>query len=214
MTTIPMNFLRIEDLIDFRAKPKSTNTHFVKKLTVDDLFECIESNPEQRFELINGQIIVMSNASLNHNTIMNNFVIGLGGHLRQGDNPCRLYSDTNCKINHDNYFQPDFAVICHKPSNQRYLENPVLVGEILSSNRKNDVAIKLPLYQKNPSIQEILYLEQKTMQITVYHRNSVSNGVNTESWQTQIYKKGDTIHLQSVDFSILVDDFYIDVDFN
>lgn len=145
MTTIPMNFLRIEDLLDFRKKPKSTTTHFVKKLTVDDLFECMENNPDQRFELINGQIIAMSNASLTHNTIMNNFVIGLGGFLRQGNNTCRLYSDTQCKVYADNYFHPDFAIICHKPAHQKYLENPVVVGEIFSLNRNHDINFKLPL---------------------------------------------------------------------
>lgn len=211
MIAVPMNFLRIDELLDFGKKTsaKSKTAHFVKKSTLDDLLAVIDSNPKQRFELINGQIIGMLNASLTHNTIMNNFVIALGSYLRQGDNPCRLYSDSNCKINDENCFQPDFAVICHKPTHPRYLENPVLVGEILSSNRKHDLEIKLPLYQQTPSIQEILYLEQKIRQVTLYRRNAIDSDI----WDVQSYKQGDTIFLTSVNFSMLVDDFYIDVDF-
>lgn len=209
MTTVPIGFLSFEDLIGFQHKPKSKKIGFIKKSTIDDLFEVMENNPDERFELINGQIIAMSNASLNHNTIMNNFVFALLGFFRQGNNPCRLYSDTSCKIDNHHVFQPDFVVICHKSTHQKHLENPILVGEILSSNRKKDIEIKLPLYQNTPSIQEILYLEQKIMQITVYRRNAVDK----EIWEAQTYKQGETITLQSVGFTITVENFYVDVEF-
>lgn len=47
------------------------------------------------------------------------------------------------------------------------------------------------------------------MQLTLYRRNAI----DSEIWEAQTYKQGDTIHLQTVDYSMKVDDFYIDVEF-
>ena len=49
--------------------------------------------------------------------------------------------------------------------------DPVLIVEILSpSTDRDDVFIKLPAYQRIPSLQEILYVETERIGATVYRR--------------------------------------------
>ena len=205
MITVPRGFDLLRIFPTDHQQPHPPKEILIKKSTLSDFFAVADSNPDQRFELVNGQIIAMSNASIPHNTIINNFVILLGGRFMNGNLPCRIYAEANCKINDNNCFQPDFAVICHKPTNTRYLENPLVVGEVLSSNRKDDLTIKLPLYQATPSIQEICYLEQDNMAITVYRRDKADN------WVTAQYNQGDIFELKSLDLAMPIEQFYRDV---
>lgn len=200
MIAVPMGFNLLQVLFD-NQKPQQI---LVKKSTLADFFAVADSNPEQRFELIDGQIIAMSNASIAHNTIITNLVILLGGQLIVGGSPCRIYAEANCKINDENCFQPDFAVVCHPPNSQRHLENPLIVGEVLSSNRRDDLDKKLPLYQATSSIAEIFYVEQERMEVAVYRRSG-------ERWQKTLLKKGDTVRFESLDWAMPIEQFYRDV---
>lgn len=201
MIAVPMGFKLLQVFFD----NQKSQPVLVKKSTLADFFAVADSNPDQRFQLINGQIIAMSNASIAHNTIITNLVILLGGHLMADGSPCRIYAEANCKINDENCFQPDFTVSCHKPTSQRFIDNPLVVGEVLSSNRHDDLVKKLPLYQATPSIQEIVYVEQERMEVTIYRR------VGEGDWQSTLLKKGDTVRFESLDWAMPIENFYRDV---
>ena len=205
MITVPMGFDLLNIFSSGNKPSQKSREILVKKSTLADFFAVADSNPTQRFELVQGHIIAISNASIPHNTIINNFVILLGGLFMTGNLPCRIYAEANCKVNEENCFQPDFAVICHKPTSSRYIENPIVVGEVLSSNRKDDLTVKLPIYQSTDSIKEICYLEQDKMVITVYRRGTGTN------WRTIRYEKGDVLRLESIDLAMPIEHFYRDV---
>lgn len=171
----------------------------VKKVTVKDFVKFIQLNSDKKYELINGVIIAMSNATPTHGQIISNcgglFVPYLSNH------PCVFYSDMQCKIDDENCPHPDLLVVCNKSVESRLLENPTVVGEVLSSNRKNDFD-KLVRYQNCNSIQEILMIEQTHIEITVYRRNA-------NAWSSTTYKsETDLILLDSINFSFSVSDVY------
>jgi Uma2 family endonuclease len=78
------------------------------------------------------------------------------------------------------HFETDIAVTCERFSRgyRGILQTPLLVVEVLSpSTDRDDVFVKLPAYQRIPSLHEILYVETEHLGATVYRRSA-------EGWQT------------------------------
>jgi Uma2 family endonuclease len=130
---------------------------------------------ETRLELVKGEIYDMSGASEAHNTLFINLIGLLYPQVRKS--PCKLFgADMRVRVNPDYYFYPDMSVVCGDPfyTNDQppSLLNPVFIVEILSdSTLERDWAIKLPLYQALPSVQEILYIEQDRLRVHHIQRN-------------------------------------------
>lgn len=203
MTTFPIN---ASDFLFIDNTPEQEV--LVKKATIKDFFKIVKNNPTKNFELLNGRIIAMSSASPEHNRIINNMSYHLTHFFRSNKSPCLFYSETNLEIDDYTCVQPDIMIICHKErSSSGKLIKPVIVGEVYSNNRKDDRE-KLVKYQNEKSIKEILMIEQKKMEITLYHKDSNGN------WNSSVYRFGDTIHFSSIDFSVSVEDIYEAVEFN
>ena len=179
----------------------------VKKATIKDFFRFVKNNPEKNFELLNGRIIAMSSASPEHNRIINNIGYHLTHFFRSNKTPCLFYSETNCKIDEYTCVQPDIIVICNQTKTNRNLKDPIIVGEVHSTNRKDDRE-KLIKYQNSQSIKEILMIEQKKVEITLYSKDANGN------WNSSIYRSGDVINFTSIDFSVAIEDIYEEVTFN
>ncbi len=94
-----------------------------------------------------------------------------------------------------NFYYPDIVVDCDSDDNQ-----PRLIVEVLSESTKNiDLSIKLEDYQKIPSLQEYVVVEQSAKFILVYRKKA--------QWKGQIYQGGD-IYLESIDLTLSVADIY------
>ena len=72
----------------------------------------------------------------------------------------------------------------------------MLIVEILSpSTDRDDVFIKLPSYQRIPSLREILYVETGRVGATVYRRHEAS-------WHTIALAASDRLQLETVGLDI------------
>ena len=71
------------------------------------------------------------------------------------------------------HFETDVTVSCEPQSDDHrgIVEEPLLIVEILSPGTdRDDVFVKLPAYQRIPSVQEILYVETERVGARVYRR--------------------------------------------
>lgn len=152
-----------------------------------------EQYPQQCFELIDGEIVAMAGASLNHNLISMNLAAKLHAHLLES--PCSVFaSDWKIKVEH-NFYYPDIVVDCPPYDNQ-----PKLIIEVLSaSTRLTDLSVKLEDYRKIPALLEYIVVEQSAKFVVVYRRRN--------AWQGVTYEKGD-IFLESIGLTVSVDDVY------
>jgi Uma2 family endonuclease len=97
-----------------------------------------------------------------------------------------------------NYFETDLTVTCEPQldDNRGIVREPLLIVEILSPGTdRDDVIIKLPAYQRIPSVHEILYVETERIGATVYRRT-------VGTWQTINLASGAQLQLETVGLDI------------
>lgn len=166
-----------------------------------------EQDGQIRHELIAGQPYAMTGESDIHNKLSGNFFAELRNALKRGNSPCSIYiNDMKVKVKHDFYY-PDVMVSCnHEDNISNYYETqPVLIAEVLPpSTRRFDKTHKRQMYQTLESLQEYLLIDQERAEIEVFNRKS--------GWQAEYFYPGDSIHFQSIDVTVAVEDIYYQVD--
>jgi hypothetical protein len=80
-------------------------------MTVEEYFHLEETDTENRYEYIDGQVYMMAGGTFDHSTISGNIYSLLRGLLR--GKPCRVYnSDIKVQISQKRYVHPDITVTC------------------------------------------------------------------------------------------------------
>ncbi len=166
-----------------------------------------EQDGEIRHELVDGQAYAMTGASDYHNYLSGNFFGELRNALRRSDSPCSIYiNDMKVKVK-QNFYYPDVMVVCNPNDkvNDYYKTQPSLIVEVLSpSTRRFDKTHKRVTYQTLESLQEYVLVDQERAEIEVFTRQS--------GWQANYFYPGDTIHFQSIEVAVAVQDIYYQVD--
>ena len=153
-----------------------------------------------KHEYINGDVYAMAGASANHNRITVNVVRKLGNHLE--NTSCEPFStDMKVKAGND-FFYPDVIVACHHQNHDSYYtESPIIIVEVLSkSTRRTDQTLKRQAYQRLPSLQEYVLIEQDFVDVEICRR--------TNHWQSEHYYLGDEVYFSSIDLSLPVEAIY------
>lgn len=176
-----------------------------QKATLDDLVKYQKLYPHQRFELVNGQIIAGAGMSLPRCEISTNIAFNVRLHLLNHQAKCRIYRDVWVKTD-VNYRLPDFVVSGNgvpvvATEKNIFLENPVVIGEILSA--ENDATEKLAEYQKIVSIQNIVFVSQNEKCVTVYHR---ANWVSCD-WHSKTYTE-QCVCIESINCTLSIGKIY------
>lgn len=177
------------------SQPQSTHHLFsVEDYLTDEL------SRDRKHQLIDGHIVMMAGASINHERISVNILTEFRNHLKSS--PCEpLGSDMKVKIG-SNFFYPDAMVDCHfDESRPYYTESPSIIVEVLSkSTRRMDETRKKFAYINIPALQEYVLIEQEFVDIEVIRRS--------EGWVSKHYFLGDTVTLESIDLSLSVAEIY------
>ena len=124
---------------------------------------------EAKYELINGQEVMMSPANIRHNRIQRNLSTIINNYLR--GKRCELFCETMVRFDTLNHFIPDLLIICDRDKiKANYIEGaPDLVVEILSpSTGKRDVGYKKNVYE-HFGVREYWIVNPKDLSIEVYH---------------------------------------------
>jgi len=168
----------------------------------------IERDSRVRHEYRCGLVYAMTGGSTNHSRITLNLVLEIGRPLR--DSNCQLF-DSNVKVNYRNrfFYYPDLFVTCDpRDRDDRYvMRYPKLIVEVLSpSTEKFDRNEKFADYQLLDSLEEYVLISQERIEVEC--RRRVGEGQNSQ-WETEVYREGDRIILQSIGLEIAIEQLYI-----
>lgn len=186
-------------------------THDNLALGLEDLLAYEKAHPNQKVELVNGQIVPMAGTKGSHNIVANYFFMQIEPYLLKNGGRCFSYtSDVRVRISEHDYRYPDFLVDCSGQPVELYAQNPVLIGEILSqSTQKQDLTVKLEQYKSLASVQEVFIAYQHQKRVIVYTRKSIVPYL----WTSKQYTDG-FIEFKSIGLSVLIDDIYQRIKFD
>ncbi|MCK5869390.1 hypothetical protein BMR07_08985 [Methylococcaceae bacterium CS1] len=159
-----------------------------------------ELRRDVKYELIDGQIYAMADASANHERISSNISRYFGNHLQ--NSPCEPFgSDMKVKVG-SRFFYPDVIVDCQFDETEPYYtESPVIIVEVLSkSTRRIDETTKRFSYMNIPGLQEYVLIEQDIVDIEVIRRS--------EGWVSKHYYLGDKVHFESINLTLSVEEIH------
>ncbi len=169
------------------------NTHD-EKVSLEEYFAILESDPEHRYEYLDGDIYMMTGGSPNHSIIGNNMGRILGN-LLQGRR-CIVYnSDLYVELAENYRVCPDVTVSCDPRDRgaKDAIHYPSLVVEVLSpSTEALDRGRKSLEYRSSQTIQEYLLISSDTPIIELFRREK--NGF----WTLYTLRLEDTVELSSL----------------
>lgn len=176
-------------------------------MTVEEYFHLEETDTENRYEYIDGQVYMMAGGTFNHSTISGNIHSILRDLLR--GKPCRVYnSDIKVQISQKRYFHPDITVTCDPRDRGTgdLLQSPRVIFEVLSpSTEIADRTWKLQNYLALPTLEEYILVNTRSFKMEIYRKE---NG----RWMYDTYKAHETVTLPSLGVRFSLRDAYIDIE--
>ena len=175
-------------------------------ISVDEYIEG-EQLSEIRHEYIGGRVYAMAGGSEAHNTISLNLASALRAHLR--GKPCKVFmADMKLRLKiaeDDIFYYPDLLVTCDPSDDAKYYKTkPVVVIEVLSpSTERLDRREKFLSYQRLPSLEEYVLVDQERMRVTVFRK--------ANCWKPEHLTAEDSLKLGSVGFQQTIPSDYEDV---
>ncbi|MGH7811929.1 MAG: Uma2 family endonuclease [Candidatus Binatia bacterium] len=174
----------------------------------------VERKSSEKHEFAFGEIFAMTGASARHVEIVGNIAGDLRNQLRQ--RPCHVYSTDLriCVDRDDRYTYPDVVAICGEPEflddTFDTLLNPELIVEVLSESTRNyDRGDKFQQYRGIPSFREYLLVDQESVHVERYSKQSDGTWL---LWESNALS--DLVRLESVGLTLAVSEIYFKIDFN
>ena len=172
----------------------------------------LERSAEVKSEYIDGQIVMMTGARKEHNTVTVNLVMHVGPRLRGG--PCGIYAgDMRVRVaDTDLYTYPDVIVVCGDPvfedAELDTLLNPTVLFEILSpTTERYDRGEKFARYRRLASLREYVLVSQDRPRVEHYLRQG-------DVWVfTAVDGLGAAVTLPTLDISVALRDIYERIEF-
>ena len=167
-----------------------------------------------KIEYHENEIVTMGLTTLWHEAI----IMNLGGILRnlfiEKDDFLVLGSNSGVQIPkfEGGYYMPDVMVIKGEPDfkskSNCIITNPLIIIEVLSPSTKNfDLSEKLPEYKRLDSLQQVIYINPKKVNVSTYTRTE-----NHNAWINQdFYSLEDSIEVEGI--SVLLSDIYSKIKF-
>ena len=179
--------------------------------TLDEYLE-LEVNSQERHEYIDGEIILMTGGTPNHNRIALNFSGALNSVLKQ---PYETFvADQKVWIPKKRInTYPDIMVVEGELQLQEgrrdTITNPLMIAEVLSeSTRAYDKDQKFVAYRTIPSFKEYILIDQYTVHIEQYYKTDAKN------WKfTEYDDLNEILTLNSMPFQITLANIYNRVKF-
>jgi Uma2 family endonuclease len=170
-----------------------------------------EKTQELRHEYIDGEVFAMTGGTKPHNRIAINLGTELDNYL--AEKGCEFYiSDVKVQVSESGpYHYPDVVVTCDQRDKESIdlVQYPCLIVEVLSpSTAAFDRGKKFTRYRQSSTLKEYVLIESDEIAVECFRRND--KGL----WVLHTYGQGDTLDLESVGISILVEKLYRQVRFD
>jgi Uma2 family endonuclease len=161
------------------------------------------------FELVEGDIVMMTNPTEVHEQIAGN--IGAPLKLARDARGCRTYQggmrvQRSDDARDTDKTRPDVVVRCGAVGSGTYITDPLVVVEVSSPSTIDiDRGAKLDLYKSLPTIRHIALVYQDQMRIEHYRRTE-------QGFELDVLKRPDEVlHFEAVEFRIDLARVYFDV---
>ena len=177
-----------------------------KRFTVQE-YLMIERKAEAKREFQQGQILAMAGGPPEHNSIAPSIIMAIGPQLHKKG--CRFFSSDQriAVANGEAAYYPDLSLTCGELKffnrKQDVINNPVLVAEVLSrSTARYDRLVKVPLYKRTQTLQDILLVAQDRPYVEHFARDG-------EIWNRATHsKRADVVELALPGCSLALADIY------
>lgn len=182
-------------------------------LTYDD-YLALEQSSEVRLQFVDGVAYAMAGGTLTHAQLAARVIAALSTLLRPGRGRCGVYT-SDAKIHvpaSGNSYYPDVSVVRGPREtaavDANALTNPTLLVEVLSdSTELFDRGKKFKDYQRLPSLQHYLLVNQDEARIEHYRRNA------DNTWTLSNAERGGAVRLPDLGGDLVVDDIYEAIEF-
>lgn len=135
-----------------------TQVETAERLSVE-AFLALGEDLDVRHELVGGAVRAMAPPSSRHNRIRTNVVVTAERRLAER-RPCAALAEAGILVSEQDFFMADVAVSWREPDERPWVEEPLLLVEIVSPNsRAHDLGTKLFAYKELPSVREIWLIE-------------------------------------------------------
>ena len=185
-----------------------------QKYYTPDEYLAQEEVAEFRSEYRDGEIVLMTGGSLNHNQIAENVYAFLKFMLRKTDIKPYI-GDLRLWIpQYRQYIYPDVFLIQGQPVFQERrtdtITNPCLIVEVLSKSTKDyDRTDKFRYYRSIAELQEYVLINQYKVEIEHYTK------ADENSWLFRAYEAStDKIVFASINLEMTIEDIYENVEFD
>lgn len=161
----------------------------------------------RRWQLVDGEPVLMAPAADAHARIQAELVRLLGNHLLASGSRCAVADAPGIvpKMRaNENFRVPDIGVTCAPPSGGVMLPEPVLLIEILSPGNEPKTRANIWTYTTMPSVQEILAVRSTRMEVELFRRGADGNWPDSPV----IVRPPDALELTSIGFAMPVADLY------
>jgi Uma2 family endonuclease len=170
------------------------------KMSVEDYFKLRESDPNHRYEYVDGEVYMMTGGSVRHSRVEFNLAHIIENLL--GESPCVVYNSDACfQVAEERYVCPDVTVSCDSRDSDesaeedelKTLQYPCFVAEVHSPSTTGlDLDVKSGFYQDYPTMQEFLFVGTKAPKVRLYRRES------NNRWTIYILNYEDEVELTSL----------------
>ncbi len=149
------------------------------RMKVDDFLAWSERQPDDRYELVDGEIVAMTRDTVRHNRTKFAVARALEDAARAAGLPCMVFIDgVGVAINDRTLRIPDVLVQCGAEPNPDALivESPLIVVEVVSpSSERDDVETKLVDYFSVASIRHYLIIFSEKRVVVHHQRNNAGD---------------------------------------
>lgn len=167
-----------------------------KLVTVEEFLDSCP-NDRRHYQLFDGAIVAMAPPGTPHQIIAGRLSGEIYASLRSTRPECFVRPQAGIApmgLHGRDHFETDLVVSCAplERDARGIVSDPLLIVEVLfPSTDRDDVFVKLPAYQRIPSLQEILYVDTERVGATVYRREA-------EGWVEIAIGAGERLRLETI----------------
>ena len=175
-------------------------------MTADQFMAWPGDGTGRPYQLVDGEPLAMAPPSQMHGLVQARLVIQLGNQLRARRPGCAVVIGPGVQPRPDmahNVRVPDVAVTC-APSGSRYVDEPVMIAEILSPSNARETREAVRACLSIPCLREVLILGSEKVMAELLQRGP--NG----DWPAEpaAIGPGETIELQRLGVSLSMAELY------
>ncbi|CCQ63425.1 Uma2 family endonuclease [Crocosphaera watsonii] len=185
-----------------------------KKIYTPEEYLQLEEKSAEKHEYRQGDIVLMTGGTTNHNRLVLEFCTYLNFALRE-QNAEVFAGDVRLWIpDYREYTYPDIMVVKEQPIYQTpgttTITNPTIIVEVLSkSTQARDRGDKFRFYRSIPEFKEYILIDQYSLLVEHFLKTSEHQWILTE-YETKESK----LSLDSVEFEISLEELYKRVNFD